>query len=195
MLISNLSYKNILNDITFNIPKGLSYLKGKNGAGKSTLLDCISGVNKDYDGEIKGNNSVVYLNQNLYFSYRLKSYDFVNFICSIEGIKKYEEQFLIYLDRYDLKNYYGKIRDKEVGKLSGGERIKLFFIVICFIEREWYIFDEPFAGVDEEGKKIMVKIIKDIIARDKNVIITSHEVEPLKYFNDINIIEIIDGKL
>ena len=71
----------------------------------------------------------------------------------------------------------------------------MFFIVICFIEREWYIFDEPFAGVDEEGKKIMVKIIKDIIARDKNVIITSHEVEPLKYFNDINIIEIIDGKL
>lgn len=195
MIIENLTYKDILHDINLNIPKGINYLKGKNGSGKSTLLDCISNINKDYIGNIDGNKSTVYLNQNVYFSYRLKSYDFVDFICTIEGIKKYENKFLSYLKKYNLDLEYEKIKNKEVGKLSGGERVKLFFITICFIDREWYIFDEPFAGVDDDGKKCMISVIEELLCSNKGIIITTHEMEPLSYFNEINIIEIDNGKI
>ena len=91
--ITNLSYKDILKKIEVEIPKGIIFLKGKNGAGKSTLLDCICKLNNDYTGTITGNESVLYLNQNFYFDYKLKCKDFIKFVMELEGRKITREEF------------------------------------------------------------------------------------------------------
>lgn len=102
--IENLNYKDILYDINLELPKGLYYLYGANGAGKSTLLDCISKINKNYTGSIRGNESILYVNQNIYFSQRLTSKDFINFVLTLEGIKHYEAYFYNHVK----KNWRGK---------------------------------------------------------------------------------------
>lgn len=190
MIIKNLSYKNILNDVSLDVPNGINYVRGDNGSGKSILLDCISGINKNYSGTIINNDSIVYLNQDLYFYYRLKSRDFISFICTIEGIKDYKNSFFNYLYQYNLSDNYKKIWNTQIGQLSKGERVKLFFATICFINREWYIFDEPFAGVDKKGKESMIGIIQDLCNNNKNIIITSHETEFINYFDKLNTINI-----
>lgn len=51
----------------------------------------------------------------------------------------------------------------------------MFFNIITFIDREWYILDEPFAGVDEEGVCFMKNVISELNKKGKGIIITSHE--------------------
>ncbi len=182
MKLGRVSYPPSLKEVTLTIPRGITYLSGSNGTGKSTLLDCLSGVNPAYEGTILGNESVVYLNQQLYFSPRLRARDFLDFICQLEGIRAYEQLFNAFLKTYDWVETYESIQNKQVGKLSGGERRCFFFIVICFLEREWYLFDEPFAGVDEEGKKVMTNMMKALLRRGRNILLTSHEKEPLHDF-------------
>ncbi len=195
MKLGRVSYPPILKEVTLTIPRGITYLSGSNGAGKSTLLDCLSGVNPAYEGIILGNESVVYLNQQLYFSPRLRARDFLDFICQLEGIKAYEQLFNAFLKTYDWVETYESIQHKQVGKLSGGERRCFFFIVICFLEREWYLFDEPFAGVDEAGKKVMTNMMKALLRQGRNILLTSHEKEPLRDFEALNVIELTEGTL
>lgn len=171
--MTDLKYKDILKGINMKFPKGIMYLKGKNGAGKSTLLDCIAGLNREYSGEICGNENILYLNQNFYFDYRLKCRDFVNFVMQLENRRVTCEEFFndFSLDTQNAE----KLWKTPIGMLSGGERAKIFFHIISFIDREWYILDEPFAGVDEEGILFMKKEILKLEKKGKGMIITSHE--------------------
>ncbi|MGN0289820.1 MAG: ATP-binding cassette domain-containing protein [Lachnospiraceae bacterium] len=173
--IIDLKYKDILKKINVQFPTGIIFLKGKNGAGKSTLLDCICGLNREYSGQIHGNESILYLNQNFYFDYRLKCRDFVNFVTELENIKITSEEFFCDFPCSQQKEDIEKLWKTPIGMLSGGERAKIFFHIISFIDREWYVLDEPFSGVDEDGIFFMKKRICQLEKNGKGVIITSHE--------------------
>ena len=52
-LVFNYGTSNVLNDISFDVPKGeFVAIVGKSGAGKSTLLRCLNLLNKPDSGEI-----------------------------------------------------------------------------------------------------------------------------------------------
>lgn len=177
--INSVTYKDILHNVNMTLNKGFNYIYGPNGAGKSTLLDCISNLIQKYTGEISGNDSLVYLNQNLYFSYKLKFKDFVHFVFSLEGIKNYKTPFFEYAEKYGLTEEFTSNWNKRIGSLSGGERKRLYFSTICCLDRDWYLFDEPFSGVDTSGKEYMCDQFNNLISMDKGIIITTHETEPL----------------
>lgn len=49
----NINKKDILKDISFEMKDvGIVFLMGKSGAGKSTLFNILSGIDKDFTGEI-----------------------------------------------------------------------------------------------------------------------------------------------
>lgn len=195
--IMNLSYMDILADINVNFNKGIIYIKGENGSGKSTLLDCISKLNRNYKGTIECQERIIYLNQNLYFSNRLKSKDFVEFLCKLENVKDYKKSFFTYLNGYGIENTIRNIWNKAVGKISRGERMMLFFLAFTYLNSDWYILDEPFAGVDTQNKKCMLKIINSLSKNGKGIIITSHEDGFLNNLEqkDIVIYSLSNGKL
>lgn len=191
--ITSLTFKDILHEIETEIPKGIIFLKGNNGAGKSTLLDCICGLNRDYMGQITGNESILYLNQNLYFDYRLKCKDFVKFVMDLENIKIPKEDFFysfpLSQERID------RMWNTPIGMLSGGERAKVFFNIISFIDREWYVLDEPFSGIDEDGVSFMKEVILKLNGQNKGIIITSHEKSGIEGLPIKKTYLISDGKL
>ncbi|MGC3053984.1 ABC transporter ATP-binding protein, partial [Enterococcus faecalis] len=61
---------------------------GDNGNGKTLQLDYISGVKKAKRTEIKGNESIIYINQNIYFSDRLSGMDCLKFSYGLDGKKR-----------------------------------------------------------------------------------------------------------
>lgn len=193
--IKDLNYKSILNGVEATLNQEFNYIRGENGAGKTTLLDCISGINNQYEGEINGNNNLVYLNQSLFFSHKLKSKDFVKFVFSLENIKNYKEIYFNFAEENRIMDELEKNWDKEVGILSGGERKKLYFSTICCLNRDWYVFDEPFAGVDENGKTFMTNIFNQLIGKNKGIILTSHEVDPLQEIKDVQEYHLISSQL
>lgn len=193
ILIKNLFYKDILSNINIQIEKGITYIKGENGSGKSTFLDCLANLNTNYTGEIITNESIIYLNQNLYFSSRLKCKDFIKFVLLLDNITNYKETFLAHVSLFCSNELFEKIWNTPIGMISGGERTKLFFSVFTCLERDCYILDEPFSGVDSSGKAFMINIIKNLEKKGKSIIITTHETNPLYELEHIKILEIKNG--
>lgn len=157
------------------IDTGCTIIEGENGAGKSTLLDIVSGLVKEKNLEIEGNESLVYMNQSMFFFDRLKVKDFVKFFYQLDGIKGYREHIENFNDKLgNILDIQG-LWDKQVGYLSGGEKKLVYFYIIMSLEREWYLLDEPFAGVDKSRKEIMKKVINSRLKEDKGIILVTHE--------------------
>lgn len=188
--ILNFNKREIYVNYNLKIEKGITFFKGKNGSGKTTLFDCIAGIDKDYKGSIIGNGNCVYLNQNLYFSGRLRSKDLVKFIYGLDGVsngeKCYRDRMLKYSNRFD----FISLLNKKIGILSGGELKLLFFSTISSLNKDIYIFDEPYSSVDHEGKTIVNDIIFDLVKQDKTILISSHEEEFLNTLADVKCIDV-----
>lgn len=184
------SKRDLYNNFNLKIDKGITLLKGRNGSGKTTLLDCIADLDKKYKGTIKGNENSVYLNQNLYFSGRLNASDFVKFTMNLAGIKNAQEYYFSKVKKYENEFNFYDLWNKKISFLSGGELKMLFFSVISSLEREIYIFDEPYAGVDTYGKNIMNRILMNLNELQKIILITSHEEECVNELNNVRIVNL-----
>lgn len=165
--------------INLELKKSLNYLKGNNGSGKTMLLDYIAGIRHQNNALIQGNESVVYINQNIFFSDRLSGKDFLKFVYQLDNIKNMTKYFNEYINHYyrinEDKTYIDKLMKKQWGMLSGGEKNFLYAVILLSLDREWYILDEPFAFVDENRKKILWEMILKKVKENKGVILSSHE--------------------
>lgn len=179
IIIHNLTIPHINKRIDIEFVRGLNYLRGNNGCGKTLLLDYIAGLRKQKQALIQGNESIIYINQNIFFSDRLLGKDFMQFVYRLDHINNKKNFFNNYI-----KSFYGeseksqfvfKLMRKQWGLLSCGERNFLYTVILLSLQREWYILDEPFAFIDEDRKKILWDMIDAKIRTEKGIILTSHE--------------------
>lgn len=179
IVVENLSLPYTNKVVNLQLKKGLNYLCGNNGTGKTLLLDFISGIRKDKGAYIQGNESVIYINQSIFFSDRLLCVDFLKFVYRMEGRIKELSDFELFLEKYKNENWNRKdissLLKKQWGMLSGGERKFIYILILMSTQRDWYILDEPFAFLDNIKKDIIWKIINDRISEGKGIILTSHE--------------------
>ncbi len=75
-------------------------------------------------------------------------------------------------DTVELKNSY---RPKPVAQLSGGNQQKVLFAKSFGHEADLYIFDEPTVGVDMGTRAALYRLIRDIAASGKAVILISSD--------------------
>ncbi len=108
----------------------------------------------------------------------------------LDNIKNYKQYYFEHVERYHNLFDFKNIWNKQVGKLSGGEEKLLFFSIISSMEKKWYIFDEPFASVDKTNREIIIEIMKGLIEKERNIIITSHMDEFLISFEEVHIISL-----
>lgn len=162
--------------------KGIYVILGSNGSGKSTLLSCISGLNNLsygrilYGGEdfnLTTRNSLSLLVQKPYL-FRKTSYE--NIVSGLkfkkiskEEIKERVDKYLHYLDVEPLLN-------KRSHWLSGGERAKIALLRTAVLETEVTMLDEPTSAMDIESSIKAEKLIMDMAANNRTVIIVTHDV-------------------
>ena len=179
IIIHELMIPHINKKIDIEFVRGLNYLRGDNGCGKTLLLDYIAGLRKQKKALIQGNESIIYINQNIFFSDRLPGKDFVQFVYQLDHIKNGKAAFENYI-----KSFYGKseksqfvfeLIGKQWGMLSCGEKNFLYAVILLSLQREWYILDEPFAFIDENRKELLWDMIRAKIYSGKGIILTSHE--------------------
>lgn len=183
--IKNLRLPYIEKTVNLCIKRELNHLKGNNGTGKTLLLDYISGIRKDKKAMISGNESILYINQSIFFSDRLLCEDFLKFVYRMEGKIGEAKEF-------EKCNEEGvrKLLKKQWGMLSGGERKLIYIFILMSSNREWYILDEPFAFLDTMKKNMIWAVIDEKSAEGKGVIIVSHEDEQDRLKNTARIIAI-----
>ena len=63
--------------------------------------------------------------------------------------------------------------------MSGGEKRRLAVAGILAMNREIFIFDEPFANLDFPGVQSVCEILKKLKSEKKTVIVLTHELEKI----------------
>lgn len=163
---------------------------GPNGTGKSTLFLNLVGMLKPTAGQIlvddqpinyskKGLNQlrqkvgIVFQNSDQQIFYSIVKDDVAfalhNLDVPEDEIKQRVNTILRELDISELK-------DRPIQYLSGGQKKRVAIAGILILNSEWLLLDEPTAGLDPDGKRRMVELIKHLIDRGQKVILSSHDI-------------------
>lgn len=160
----------ILHDVDFSVSRGDVYgLVGQNGAGKTTLLRLIAGLMKPTKGNI-----LCYMEKD-YIGYMPQS-------CRFDGAQTVAStiQFFSALRNADMQNGLRLCQKleldtaKRVKHLSPGQQKKLQMVITMTGDPDFYILDEPTAGLDPNASHEMNKLIQELHQQGKSILISSH---------------------
>ena len=192
--------KKILDNINFDIYEGeIVGLVGKNGAGKSTLLKIMTGLYSYDEGEI------YYYNYNLKTDYE-KAMSIVGTLIENPDMysnltgKKNLELFKSMFKGIDEGTIEEIVRIVEMEKYLGkkfktyslGMKERLGIASSLINKPKILILDEPTNGLDREGIKKIMKMLKEL--KDTTIIISSHMLNDIEELCN-KIIFINDGKI
>ncbi len=150
---------------------------GVNGAGKSTLLNMISGRIVPDSGEVETGETVkigYFTQTSEELNPDMKVFDFIHDIS--DSIKTNDGTFSAsqMLERF---LFYPDLQQSLIGRLSGGEKRRLYLLSILMEAPNILIFDEPTNDLDIETLRILEDYIDTF---DGAVISVSHD----RYFLD-----------
>ncbi|MCA9178141.1 MAG: ABC transporter ATP-binding protein [Planctomycetales bacterium] len=174
-----------LDDVSFQIPAGVTGLLGPNGAGKTTLIKVLLGLVKTTSGEgqLLGHaigsdwrairSNVGYMPEDDCYIAGLTGVQMVQFGARLSGFPAREA-----LRRsHEILDFCGieQERYREVDTYSSGMRQKLKFAQAIVHDPPLLILDEPTATLDPEERESMLNRIKLLsVQYGKTVLISTH---------------------
>lgn len=216
-LVFNYGTSNVLNDISFDIPKGeFVAIVGKSGAGKSTLLRCLNLLNKPNSGEINisGENIINFNKKKLKMIRREIAFIFQDYNV-LDNLYTVENVLTPYLVKKSLaglllgytKEEYnaGVAYLKQVGLeeeafkkskyLSGGQKQRVAIAKALAQDPKLLLADEPVSSLDEKNTTLIMDTFKRLNEQNEiTVLINLHDVNLAKKYST-KILGLKDGKV
>lgn len=163
--------------------QGFYLIFGYSGCGKTTFVNMLMNIVKADDGEIdiNGINIKEYKEDELHHMIAYMTQD-----AYLLPYLTVEEHFQMYPDIYEQCIAYTKVFHLEhvlhayPSQLSGGERQRVCLLKALAMKKQIIILDEPSASLDEENKKLVFSLLKEI-SKDVLVICISHDKDALSY--------------
>ena len=216
-LIFNYGVKNILNDISFEVPNGdFVAIVGKSGAGKSTLLRCLNLLNKPQSGEIiiTGENIVQSNRTRLKrirrdIAFIFQDYNVLDNLYTVENVLTpylVKKSVLGLLLGYTKKEYNEGVDFlKQVGLedeafkkskyLSGGQKQRVAIAKALAQNPKILLADEPVSSLDEKNTTLIMDTFKKLNEQNGiTVLINLHDVNLAKKYST-KILGLKDGKV
>jgi branched-chain amino acid transport system ATP-binding protein len=180
--------KQVLFDVSFEVGSNeLVLLTGGNGSGKSTILKCIYGLLPLWNNEAKivfngkditnletsmmVREGIVYIPQkNNYFESLTIHENLIvsGSLYSKDLIKKRIQEI------YEVSGLYN-YRKRTPFNLSGGERQLLALGIALMHKPKFILFDEPFAGLDENNSKLILNELLKLKHLGVSMLIVEHK--------------------
>jgi ABC-2 type transport system ATP-binding protein len=192
-----------LNDVTVNVPPGITGLLGPNGAGKSTFMKLITGQLKPSKGTVRVLGEPIWGNPKLYFEIgfcpeqdafyeRMTGLEWVTALVRLNG---YAEHAAVDAARRAL----GAVElldaaDKKIGAYSKGMRQRVKLAQAIVHDPQLLILDEPLSGMDPLARRRTIRLIKDWSRAGKSIIVSSHILHEIESMTS-NILLINNGRI
>lgn len=195
----NFSYRNdidVLTNVSLSFEKGnIIGIIGQSGIGKSTLIKLLLGLYlppKDtiyIDGAdfseltlARVRSCIGYVPQDsLFFNESIID----NLFCAdidFEKIDKLCKVLDIDNEIQNMENGFDTLVGVDGNMLSGGQRKRLDFLRVFYMDKPVLIFDEPTAMLDENRRFLFYKYLIEIKS-DKIIIVISHNISEVQYFD------------
>jgi ABC-2 type transport system ATP-binding protein len=171
-----------VDDVSFTLPAGcICGFLGPNGAGKTTSIRMILDIIKPSGGSISvlGHASALevrhrigYLPEEKGLYKKMKTWSVVAYFATLKGMSRgaAKRRAFELLERYGLKDFALKPTDA----LSKGMGQKVQMLASIAHDPEFVILDEPFSGLDPVNQQVMEDIIRDMAARKRTVLFSTH---------------------
>ncbi|MBP3124884.1 metal ABC transporter ATP-binding protein [Thalassospira sp. ER-Se-21-Dark] len=187
-----------------SIPAGsMTAIIGPNGAGKSTFLKGALGVVPRLSGEVRifgklfedARDRVAYVPQRASvdwdFPARVIDVVLMGLYGSVGLFRlwraRHREQAMECLKRVGMADF----ADRQIGQLSGGQQQRVFLARALAQNAEFYLLDEPFAGVDAATERAIVSVLKELKAEGRTVVCVHHDLSTVaEYFDRVLLINV-----
>lgn len=188
-----------LDDVSLRVAPGrICALIGMNGSGKSTLFKAIMGLVRPTSGsaEILGADPA-----------HARTQGRVGYVPQSEEIDwsfPVSVRDVVMMGRYGRQGVLRRIRpedrravddalarveltdlaDRQIGRLSGGQRKRAFVARGIAQGAEVLLLDEPFAGVDKPSEATIVRLLKEQADAGATILISTHDLHALPTLAD-----------
>ncbi len=194
----------VLEDLDMSVESGIIYgLLGPSGCGKTTLLNVILGFLIPESGKmlVLGDppgtptskvpgSAVGYSPQELALYLDLSIHETLLFHGRLHGMENEDilkrEKWLI--DFLDLPE-----PERQVGKLSGGQKRRVSLSVALLHEPELLLLDEPTVGVDPELRARIWGHLKEVASNGTTIVLTTHYIDEASKADMVGLMR--DGRL
>lgn len=173
-----------LRHLDFDIAPGESVgVIGSNGTGKTTLLRLITGVLVPDEGWVERRAKVAPLIAlSAGFSGDLTGRENVHLVASLHGMSKKQLKA-----KFDEMVAFAEVEDhidKPVRHYSSGMKVRLGFSVISQLDHPIMLVDEALAVGDKRFKKKCYKVVRNMLAEGRTLVLVSHSEKNLTDFCD-----------
>ncbi len=189
--------KRVLTNIFLELEAGNVYgVVGPNGAGKSTLFKAILGLIDVNNGTMVINGKTIQeVRKNVVYVPQKSDVDW-QFPATVYDI--------ILMGRYPHKKMFQRMnktdhdfahqaleevgmtpfKNRQIGELSGGQQQRVFLGRALCQQADIFLFDEPFVGVDITTEERIIKILKNLAAQQKTLLVVHHDLSSVKNYFD-----------
>jgi ABC-2 type transport system ATP-binding protein len=192
-----------LNDVTVEVPPGITGLLGPNGAGKSTFMKLITGQLKPSKGSIHVLGAPIWGNPAAYFRIgfcpeqdsfydRMTGLEWVTALVRLNGLSQADADAAARraLEKVDLLDAAGK----KIGAYSKGMRQRVKLAQAIVHDPELLILDEPLSGMDPIARRKTIRMIKEWARAGKSILVSSHILHEIESMT-ANILLINNGRI
>jgi ABC-2 type transport system ATP-binding protein len=192
-----------LNDVTVDVPPGITGLLGPNGAGKSTFMKLITGQLRPSKGRVQVLGEPIWGNPQLYrrigfcpeqdaFYERMTGLEWVTALVRLNGQGEAEaraaaERALAAVD-------LAEVAGKRIGAYSKGMRQRVKLAQAIVHDPELLILDEPLSGMDPLGRRKTIRMIRDWAKQGRSVLVSSHILHEIESMT-ANVLLINNGRI
>ncbi len=190
--------KNILENISIDLNKGLNAIVGTSGSGKSTITSLLIRGHAAQKGVVTINHipvehyklssyykklSIVGMNTHIFNMSIRENFQLIN-----PSIK--DDEIFNALKKVNLYDFIQRVGGldyvilEDSQNISGGQKQRLAFAIHTSKPTDLYIFDEPTSNIDTESESIIMRNITTL-AKDSIVLLISHRLQNVKNANQI----------
>jgi ABC-2 type transport system ATP-binding protein len=177
---------------SFAVPAGTIFgLLGRNGAGKTTTLECCIGIGKPTSGTVR----VLDLDPT-----RARDLDQLRRRIGVQlqatslpekaNVREVLELYAAYYgsapraaEMAERVGLEGKL-DRQIAHMSGGEQQRLALALALQHDPDVLFLDEPTAGMDAFGRRILWTEVERLRAAGKTIVLTTHYIEEAERLSD-----------
>jgi len=197
-------YRPVLWDIDLDVPAGLLMaIVGPNGAGKTTLIKAILRLVPVAAGSVwihgrpyqPRNQEVAYVPQR-----GSVDWDFPTSVLDVVMMGGYgalgwlrrpgrreRDQAMTALEKVGMASFAGR----QISQLSGGQQQRVFLARALMQDARVFFMDEPFQGVDATTERTIIKLLQELRAAGRTVIVVHHDLQTVpEYFDWVTLLNV-----
>lgn len=188
-LVKRFKQRTVVDNVSLRVEKGeIVGLLGPNGAGKTTTFYMIVGLVRPTFGDVflsdtnisrlpmnkRAALGISYLTQEASIFRKLTVKENIMAILETTKLTKVEQQskYRQLLQEFHIEH----VESRKGTELSGGERRRVEIARCLALEPQFFLLDEPFAGVDPLAVADIQEIIEYLRQRGMGILITDHNV-------------------